>query len=183
MEIDIDKATLQDIISLIEGGTTEQEICNSKGYKAASTVSNRLKAVGATCEFNGEWNFTKIDPSILTKQFWTISYSKDRSKTTVEGLDLNEQEITTLKKIVEEYIKGNYERETETLKYELFGKLLFEHADYRNKDSLTKQLNVPVQEHVMQRLDDFANTSGLEKKFIVNKAIETFLDLYDGKFQ
>lgn len=183
METDIDKVTLQDIISLIEGGTSEQEICNLKGYKAASTVSNRLKAVGATCESNGEWNFTKIDPIILTKQFWTISYSKDKSKTNFENLDLNEQEITTLKKLAEDFIKRNYEKDNETLKYELFGKLLFEHAAYRNKDSITKQLNVPVQELVMQRLDDFSNTSGLEKKFIVNKALETFLDFYDGNFQ
>jgi hypothetical protein len=182
MNRDIDKASLQDIISLISEGITEQEIAEMKGYKSPNTVSNRLKAVGAE-QSSGKWDFAKIDSSMLTKPFWPISYSKDQSRTSIELLPFSENEVNALKVIAEEYMRKSNERETETLKYEMYGKLLFEHASYRNKELTTKQLNVPVPETVMQRLDDFINTSGLEKKFIVNKALEVFLDLYDGDLQ
>lgn len=182
MNRDIDKVTLQDILQLLNEGKTEYEIAEMKNYKSPNTVSNRLKAVGADIS-SGEWDFTKIDSSMLSKPFWKISYSSDQSKSAIALLPFNEFEINMLKLIAKEYMKKSNDKKTETIRYEMYGKLLFENASYRNKELTTKQLNVPVSEAIMHRLDDFNNTSGLEKRFIVNKALEVFLDLYDGDLQ
>lgn len=180
MEIDIDKATLQDIISLILEGKTDKEIAAMKDYKSNSAVYTRLTAVGAD-KSSGKWDFTNVYQSFMEQNFWRLPTEKDSQRETgLEKSTFSEKEVITLKKIIGDYISRSENKETEALTYEKYGKLLFEHASYKNKDNTTKQLNVPVPDTVMQRLDEFINTSGLEKKFIVKKALEVFLDLYEG---
>ncbi|WP_270363294.1 hypothetical protein [Bacillus paranthracis] len=180
MDIDIDKASLQDIISLIQAGRTDQEIAAMKNYNSGSPVYNRLKIAGADKSLK-KWNFTNINQTMLEQNFWDIREEKKAmNEKALDNNAFSEEQINALKILADNYNNQSSDSETEPTKYEMFGKLLFEHATYKNKDIATKQLNVPVPDLVMQRLDDFTNRSGLEKKFVVNKALEVFLDLYQS---
>lgn len=180
MEIDIDKASLQDIILLIRDGRTDQEIAAMKNYNSGSPVYNRLKIAGAD-KSSKKWNFTNINQSMLEQSFWDIREErKEVNEKILDNTAFSEKQINALKIIADNYNSRSLEIESEVTKYEMFGKLLFEHATYKNKDIATKQLNVPVPDLVMQRLDDFTNKSGLEKRFVVNKALEVFLNLYQS---
>jgi hypothetical protein len=176
--MDIDNASLGEIIKLIEDGNTDLEIAAMKNYNSGSPVYSRLKIAGAD-KSSKRWNFSNVNQSMIDRNFWEIREEKKAVNENSLGISaFSEDQITALKTIADKYL--NQSSDSDLTKYEMFGMLLFEHATYKNKDITTKQLNIPVPEFVMKRLDEFTNRSGLEKRFVVNKALETFLDLYQS---
>ncbi|PLT33651.1 hypothetical protein [Bacillus sp. V5-8f] len=180
MDKDIKKASLREVISLIKAGKTDQEIGAMFNLSSGSAIYSRLKIVGAD-KSTKKWDFTNIDQSMLDDIFWDIRQEKKLViEKNFDNPSFSEEQINALKVIADEYINRSSKNEDDETKYKMFGRLLFEHANYKNKDIAAKQLNVPIPDPVMQRLDDFTNRSGLEKRFIVNKALEVFLDLYQN---
>lgn len=180
VEIDIDNASLRDIISLIKAGKTDLEIGAMKNYTSGSTVYRRLRIAGAD-KSSKKWDFTNIDESMLDQNFWDISEKDQINETSQNITSFSEEQINALKIIADDYINRtshSEDQDDEDTKYKMFGKLHLENARFKNKDNTTKQLNVPVLDAVMSQLDRFINSSGLEKKFVVNKALEVFLEMH-----
>ncbi|WP_312098448.1 hypothetical protein [Niallia sp.] len=104
---DIDKATLQDIISLILEGKTDKEIAAMKDYKSNSAVYTRLTAVGAD-KSSGKWDFKNIHQSFLEQNFWSLPTEKESQRgTDTEKSTFSDKEVCTLKRIIEDYINNS----------------------------------------------------------------------------
>lgn len=113
MEIDIDKASLQDIISMIQVGRTDQEIAAMKNYNSGSPVYSRLKIAGAD-KSSKKWNFTNINQSMLEHNFWDIrEEKKSMSEKTLDNNEFSEEQIDALKIIADSYINQCSDSETE----------------------------------------------------------------------